>query len=348
MPSLKSAVALSLLPELLAARSIPLAKRGVDCSFSIAASSGDSCESFAASWGVSVDDLKSLNPGLDCTNFDDFADYCVMGDVTADEPSSSSTTTATKEATTTTTDTTTIAVTTTIEKPTTTTTSTTSTATGNAPSPTQPGLASDCDEFHKVASGDQCDTIEANYGIINAQFSSWNPYIDDHCSNLWLDYYVCVHVSGASTTTSEPAPAQTSTAPSTGSDTNTNAPSPTQAGIDANCDKYHKVVSGDQCDTIESQYGITHADFSAWNPSIDDRCSNLWLDYYVCVHVAPKPQMPDITSDCKSYHKVQSGEGCWAIDSAYGITLDQFRKWNPTIDASCSNLWVDYYVCVGV
>ncbi|KAL4768030.1 hypothetical protein BDW60DRAFT_211419 [Aspergillus nidulans var. acristatus] len=84
MPSLKSAVVLSLLPELLAARSIPLVKRGVDCSFSIAASSGDSCESFAASWGISVDDLKLLNPGLDCTKFDDFADYCVMGDVTVD------------------------------------------------------------------------------------------------------------------------------------------------------------------------------------------------------------------------------------------------------------------------
>jgi hypothetical protein len=70
--------------------------------------------------------------------------------------------------------------------------------------------------------------------------------------------------------TSEPAPAETSTAPSTNSGTATDAPSPTQAGIDANCDKYHKVTSGDQCDTIESQYGITHADFSAWNPSIDD------------------------------------------------------------------------------
>ncbi|KAL5040954.1 hypothetical protein BDW71DRAFT_212590 [Aspergillus fruticulosus] len=312
MPSLKSAIVLSLLPELLAARSILLVKHGVDCSFSIAASSGDSCESFAASLGISVDDLMSLNPGLDCTKFDDFADYCVMGDVTADEPSPSSTTTTTKEASTGSTSTTTVTLTTTTEKPTTTTTSTTGTATGDSPSPTQPGLTS------------------------------------NYCSNLWLDYYVCVHVPGAPTTTSESAPAQTSTTPPTSSGTATDSPSPTQAGIDANCDKYHKVASGDQCGTIESQYGITHADFSAWNPSIDDKCSSLWLDYYVCVHVAPKPQMPDITSDCKTYHKVQRGEGCWAIDSAYKITLDQFRKWNPTIDASCSNLWVDYYVCVGV
>ncbi|KAL4884128.1 hypothetical protein BJY04DRAFT_215560 [Aspergillus karnatakaensis] len=108
------------------------------------------------------------------------------------------------------------------------------------------------------------------------------------------------------------------------------------------------IASGDQCDAIEAKYGITNAQFSSWNPYIDKNSSNLWLDYYVCVHVTPKPQMPDIVDSCKTYHKVSSGEGCWSIDSAYGITLDQFRKWNPTIDASCSNLWVDYYVCVGV
>ncbi|KAL2802066.1 hypothetical protein BJX63DRAFT_426345 [Aspergillus granulosus] len=228
MPSLKSAITLSLLPELLAARSIPLAS----------AAYGDSCEAFASSWGISEEDLKSLNPGLDCANFDDFAAYCVLGDVTADDPSITSSTT------------TTVALTTTTEKSTTTETSAATTATGDFPSPTQPGLAADCGAWHKVTAGDQCDTIEAKYGITNAQFSSWNPYINDN--------------------------------------------------------------------------------------------------YYICVHVAPKPQMPDIISECSKYHKVQSGEGCWAIDSAYGITLDQFRKWNLTIDASCSNLWVDYYVCVGV
>ncbi|KAL4982967.1 hypothetical protein BDW68DRAFT_194786 [Aspergillus falconensis] len=211
MPSLKSAIVLSLLPELLAARSILLVKHGVDCSFSIAASSGDSCESFAASLGISVDDLMSLNPGLDCTKFDDFADYCVMGDVTADEPSPSSTTTTTKEASTGSTSTTTVTLTTTTEKPTTTTTSTTGTATGDSPSPTQPGLTSNCDKFHKVASGDQCDTFEAK------------------CSNLWLDYYVCVHV----------------------------APKPQMPDITSDCKTYHKVQRGEGCWAIDSAYKIT-------------------------------------------------------------------------------------------
>ncbi|KAL4985693.1 hypothetical protein BDW68DRAFT_189435 [Aspergillus falconensis] len=179
MPYLKSAVALSLLPELLAALT---------------------------------------EPCLDCANFVDFGEYCVMGAVTPDEPSATfSAFTTPKKATTTTTSTAT-AVLSTTDQPTTTTTLGTAMATGDSPSPTQPGLAVGCDKFHKVASGDQCGTIEAKYGITNAQ----------------------------------------------------------------------------------------------------------------------------------KYHKVQSGGGCYATDSANCITLDQFRKWNPTIDACRGNLWVDYYACVGV
>lgn len=58
--------------------------------------------------------------------------------------------------------------------------------------------------------------------------------------------------------------------------------------------------------------------------------------------------MPGIVSNCKSFHKVQSGDSCYTIDQAAGITLDQFLLWNPTVNAGCSNLWLGYYVCVGV
>ena len=93
-------------------------------------------------------------------------------------------------------------------------------------------------------------------------------------------------------------------------------------------------------------------------------CSNLWLDYYVCVHVPgattttsstpeptstlPQPQMPGIVSNCKTFYKVKPGDDCYSIETAAGITLAEFRSWNTQIDASCSNLWVDYYVCTGV
>ncbi|KAF7588640.1 hypothetical protein BBP40_005422 [Aspergillus hancockii] len=139
-------------------------------------------------------------------------------------------------------------------------------------------------------------------------------------------------------------------------------PTPTQPGIAPNCDKFHLVVLGDQCDTIEAQYHITDAQFKTWNPTLDTGCSNLWLGYYVCVHapdgttsttpqptdIPPEPQMPGIVKECKKYYKVKPGDSCYSIDTATGITLDQFRSWNTKINAACSNLWVDYYVCIGI
>lgn len=90
---------------------------------------------------------------------------------------------------------------------------------------------------------------------------------------------------------------------------------------------------------------------------MSSECSNLLLDYYYCVHVpgaqpppssGPQPQMPGTTKDCKKYHKTQSGKGCYDIEQQYHITFDQLRRWNPAINAQCSNLYADYYVCVGV
>ncbi|KAK9583680.1 hypothetical protein V6Z90_006255 [Aspergillus fumigatus] len=92
-------------------------------------------------------------------------------------------------------------------------------------------------------------------------------------------------------------------------------------------------------------------------------CTNLGLDYYVCVHVPSatttspppqptssglEPQMPGIVSNYAKFYQVKSGDSCWSIENAAGITLAQFRSWNTQIDESCTNLWVDYYVCIGV
>lgn len=169
----KFALALALLPELLAARSAgnAYARRGVDCSFAIAANPGDSCDSFAESWAITVNKLKSLNPGLDCSNLDGDKEYCVMGEVNIDEPTTTSTTSTVVQTTSTATETTQPSITTT---PT------------NDPEPIQPGLAENCDTFHKVVDSDNCDDIVAMAGISPTQFSQWNPYINDSMSLLSL------------------------------------------------------------------------------------------------------------------------------------------------------------------
>ncbi|GKZ42130.1 hypothetical protein AbraIFM66951_000837 [Aspergillus brasiliensis] len=57
---------------------------------------------------------------------------------------------------------------------------------------------------------------------------------------------------------------------------------------------------------------------------------------------------PGYISTCDKYHKVVSGDSCYSISQAYGITLDEFYDWNPDVGDDCSSLWLGYGVCVGI
>lgn len=160
-----------------------------------------------------------------------------------------------------------------------TTSSPSSTSSGVAtPTPTQPGMTEDCTKFHMVKDGDTCASIADKYGISQADFLAWNPDVGEDCKNLWLDTYVCV-----SSSESTPRPTATSTTSTSSSPTTGATPSPIQPGMTDGCTKFHKVADGDICASIAEQYGISEADFLAWNPGVGEDCSSLWLDYYVCV-----------------------------------------------------------------
>ena len=176
-------LAAGLLPGMVSAQA--LSPRAVDCMFETNADAGMTCESFAASWGQSVDELQRLNPGITCPNLDASKAYCVIGTVTVDPiPSSSSSSSSTSSTTTTSTSTTLKTTTTTTVSTTTTKVSTTSskssTTAAPAPSnsPAMPGLAANCDKFYKIASGDTCDTIASKNGITTSQFKTWNTEIN--------------------------------------------------------------------------------------------------------------------------------------------------------------------------
>jgi LysM repeat protein len=134
-------------------------------------------------------------------------------------------------------------------------------------------------------------------------------------------------------------------------------------GIAENCDRFYKIKSGDTCDAIAQSNSITVAQLRSWNTEINTSCSNLWLDYYICTHVpgavqpsttstAPTPSnsptMPGIAENCDRFYKIKSGDTCDAIASSNGITVAQLRSWNTEINAGCSNLWLDYYICTHV
>ncbi|KAL4860719.1 hypothetical protein BDV12DRAFT_191538 [Aspergillus spectabilis] len=308
-------LAAGLIPALVSA----LLRRDVDCLFATTPANGATCQSFASNWGLSVSEFQELNPGTTCPDIDTRKAYCVVGTVTEDAPGTTLTTTTSTSTTTT-------------PKNTTTTTQPPTAANPTVPTPTMPGIVDNCDSFYKVSSGDQCETISQRHSITTAQLRSWNSEINTDCTNLWLDYYICVHVPGATTT-------------SLTTTTTTNAivtgPTPQQTGIISNCNKYHLVESGDGCTSIASAYGISLSNFYSWNPAVGSSCGALWLGYYVC-------PMPGIVSNCKRYYQVKVGDDCWSIQQRYGITAAQFNLWNPMVGSSCGSLWQGYFVCVAI
>jgi hypothetical protein len=55
--------------------------------------------------------------------------------------------------------------------------------------------------------------------------------------------------------------------------------------------QFYTVVDGDDCESIESEFDITLAQFSAWNPSVGSQCTNLWLEEAYCVKARPRAQL---------------------------------------------------------
>ncbi|KAI1114379.1 hypothetical protein F5Y14DRAFT_175542 [Nemania sp. NC0429] len=113
--------------------------------------------------------------------------------------------------------------------------------------------------------------IEGMFAISFADFYKWNPSIGSNCENLWLGYAYCVSAPSDTTSGGRGGPA-----------------APTQTGTAPNCNKYYTVQSGDGCDKIEAQFGITLQQLYQWNPAIGADCTNLWLGYAICVGVSSR------------------------------------------------------------
>ncbi|KAL5040783.1 hypothetical protein BDW71DRAFT_213866 [Aspergillus fruticulosus] len=212
--------------------------------------------------------------------------------------------------------------------PTTTTATTTTSPPGNGiptPTPTQPGMIADCNAFHEVKSGDTCASIAQSAGISVSQFTAWNSGVGTGCTSL----------AGNGIAT----------------------PTPTLPGMVANCDAFYLVRSGDGCAAIASSKGISLVQLYAWNTNHGTGCTG-------CVSpttttktttrtasttrttttqgngvATPTPIQPGMTTSCKEFHKVVSGDQCGTIASKAGITLVNFLRWNPGVGGSaCSSL----------
>ncbi|KAK3395115.1 LysM domain-containing protein [Podospora didyma] len=230
--------------------------------------------------------------------------------------------------------------------------------------------AIDCSFEVTAAPGDTCNSFLDEWCLTLPEFQALNPTLKS-CPNLTAGQKYCV-LGGATPTATPPSPPATTAKPTTASSSapakptsTTSAPGfePTQPGLVSNCNGFYLVKAGDTCEKVAGTYLIALPDFYKWNPSIGAGCTNMWADYYVCVSVpgathpspspsptpipGPQPQMPNIVSTCRRYYQVNAGDSCYAIQQANGITLDQIRRWNPEVNAGCTNLWLGYYICIG-
>ncbi|KAI0124099.1 hypothetical protein BJ170DRAFT_697065 [Xylariales sp. AK1849] len=237
----------------------------------------------------------------------------------------------------------------------------------SAPSPTQDGLVSNCNNYAVVTSGDTCFDFAKAHSLTSDQLYAWNPVLGlngANCStNFWASEYYCIGVWVTATT------------PVT-------APGPTQTGIVSNCAKYAEARSGDICDTFAARNSISNAQLYAWNAvlgSTGQNCgSSLWADEYYCVgisapagttttvtpttttkttssstaHVtAPGPTQSGVANDCNKYAEALSGDTCSVFASRNSITTTQLYTWNMVLGANgencASSLWAQEYYCVG-
>ncbi|KAL9029149.1 MAG: hypothetical protein Q9196_002579, partial [Gyalolechia fulgens] len=149
---------------------------------------------------------------------------------------------------------------------------------------------------------------------------------------------------------------------------------PIRDGATPNCTRFVDIEEGWICEDILTVYGLTIAQFFAYNSAVKADCSGLWLGYQYCIRAPgygasttsgsptsitsdvgsppPTPTSPVQTgqpSDCVKWYTIQSGDSCGSVENAYFLTHAQFRAWNPSVSEDCSTgFWLGYDYCVGI
>ncbi|KAF2969309.1 hypothetical protein GQX73_g4254 [Xylaria multiplex] len=150
-------------------------------------------------------------------------------------------------------------------------------------------------ELDTVWDSPSCATLAERYSnstnrLTELQFLAWNPNIQGSCDGIAIGQRVCKGAPGGTF----PSPVATITAPAatgTGVYYSTATPAhPTQSGSIPDCGRYYLVASGDDCYTVDIQFSITFDQLREYNTYLDEQCSNLWLDYDVCVARVTQPK----------------------------------------------------------
>ncbi|KAF9889729.1 hypothetical protein FE257_007035 [Aspergillus nanangensis] len=150
-----------------------------------------------------------------------------------------------------------------------------------------------------------CESIAASNNITINQFLAWNPTRLGECDEFGYGETVCIGPPGGTYTLPPPI----SNPSGTGGYHTTATPAvPTQPGAIDKCGLYYIVTGTDTCESISLRYGLTLEEFLSYNTDVLPSCSNLWLDYSVCV--APVTPLPTSTNGkCGPSHGDTTCEG---------------------------------------
>ncbi|KAI2635310.1 hypothetical protein GGS21DRAFT_489973 [Xylaria nigripes] len=147
---------------------------------------------------------------------------------------------------------------------------------GMAPSPTQDGLVSNCNNYASAVTDQGCYDFATSHNVAPSQLYAWNPVLGadgvDCSTALWASEYYCIGTQGPTSTTQ------------------VTAPGPTQSGIVSNCVKFAAAHAGEGCEDFAKQNGITYSELYAWNKILGpngEHCGTaLWTGEYYCIGVS--------------------------------------------------------------
>lgn len=235
----------------------------------------------------------------------------------------------------------------------------------------------DCWEYFwwndSLSTPNTCWEAAQSNELSNEQFVLWNPSLDQNEEDAATKSYDydCTLAPSVSycRVLASPTPATAATAVPV---------SPRAAGEISGCTRWFPAVLS--CDAHLSLLRMPFAWFYECNPSVGADCSGFVKGTYYCYSTSeegsyphgstdsetatttttsatsttstgiatPTPTQSGMVSDCTSFYKVVSGDGCWATANDHGISLDELYEWNPSLGSDCSALWPDYYLCIGV
>ncbi|KAF5483035.1 LysM domain-containing protein [Colletotrichum siamense] len=127
-------------------------------------------------------------------------------------------------------------------------------------------MVSDCDKFYLIPQDSGCQAAANKNGITLADF------INASYGGLWANTYAGVSIIGYEPTLVQPG-------------NGVATPSPIQSSMVTNHDTFHFVRSDESCRIIADKFGITVANFVAWNSAVGSSCAGLWANTYACITV---------------------------------------------------------------